>query len=205
MGIEQKIGDLVAAADSLTTAVNGKVSQIDKRMDVARAEFDEFRSKKDLVGAVGASGSVQLNVFQGSVWGTGGPQSTGASGEFSVVDLGTSANVYMHFKLPVNVNTHDQMFWLNIRGYSYGSASIVDETIVGYCYSPQRAVLNKAVFGSMSPGVYTDTSGNVIMCLKFPSVYVTTIRVDTMQVGIGGLFAVGSIKSKLSLADKVEF
>lgn len=205
MGIEQKIGDLVAAADSLTTAVNGKVSQIDKRMDVARAEFDEFRSKKDLVGAVGASGSVQLNVFQGSVWGTGGPQSTGASGEFSVVDLGTSANVYMHFKLPVNVNTHDQMFWLNIRGYSYGSASIVDETIVGYCYSPQRAVLNKAVFGSMSPGVYTETSGNVIMCLKFPSVYVTTIRVDTMQVGIGGLFAVGSIKSKLSLADKVEF
>ncbi|NMX36754.1 hypothetical protein HBO34_02570 [Pseudomonas veronii] len=205
MGIEQKIGDLVAAADSLTTAVNGKVSQIDKRMDVARAEFDEFRSKKDLVGAVGASGSVQLNVFQGSVWGTGGPQSTGASGEFSVVDLGTSANVYMHFKLPVNVNTHDQMFWLNIRGYSYGSASIVDETIVGYCYSPQRAVLNKAVFGSMSPGVYTDTSGNVIMCLKFPSVYVTTIRVDTMQVGVGGLFAVGSIKSKLSLADKVEF
>lgn len=205
MGIEQKIGDLVAAADSLTTAVNGKVSQIDKRMDVARAEFDEFRSKKDLVGAVGASGSVQLNVFQGSVWGTGGPQSTGASGEFSVVDLGTSANVYMHFKLPINVNAHDQMFWLNIRGYSYGSASIVDETIVGYCYSPQRAVLNKAVFGSMSPGVYTDTSGNVIMCLKFPSVYVTTIRVDTMQVGIGGLFAVGSIKSKLSLADKVEF
>lgn len=122
-----------------------------------------------------------------------------------MVDLGTSDNIYMHFKLPVNINTHDQMFWFNIRGYSYGSATIVDETIVGYCYSPQRAVLNKAVFGNMSPGIYTDSTGNVIMRLKFPSVYVTTIRIDTMQVGIGGLFAVGSLKSKLSLTDKVEF
>jgi len=205
MGIEQKIGDLVTAADNLTTAVNGKISQIDNRMDVARAEFDDFRSKKDMVGVVGAAGSVQLNVFQGGVWGTGGPQKTGASGGFSIVDLGTSAEVYMHFKLPVNINTHDQMFWFNIRGYSYGSASIVDETVVGYCYSPQRAVLNKSVFGNMSPGIYTDASGNVIMRLKFPSIYVTTIRIDTMQVGIGGLFAVGSIQSKLSLTDKVEF
>jgi len=205
MGIEQKIGELVTATDSLTAVVNGKISQIDTRMDVARAEFDEFRSKKDMVGLVGASGSVQLNVFQGGVWGTGGPQNTGSSCGFSVVDLGTSDNIYMHFKLPVNINTHDQMFWFNIRGYSYGSATIVDETIVGYCYSPQRAVLNKAVFGNMSPGIYTDSTGNVIMRLKFPSIYVTTIRIDTMQVGIGGLFAVGSLKSKLSLTDKVEF
>lgn len=205
MGIEQKIGDLVTAADSLTKVVDGKIAQIDDRMNVARAEFDEFRNKKDMVGVIGAQGTVLMNVFQGGVWGTGGPQNVGASGGFSEVDLGTSENVFMHLKLPMNINVNDQMFWFNIRGYSYGSATIVDETIVGYCYSPQRAVLNKAVFGNMSPGIYTDTKGNVVIRLKFPNIYVTTVRIDTMQVGVGALIPVGSIKSKLSLTEKVEF
>lgn len=205
MGIEQKIGDLVTAADSLTKVVDGKIAQIDDRMNVARAEFDEFRNKKDMVGVIGAQGTVLMNVFQGGVWGTGGPQNVGASGGFSDVDLGTSENVFMHLKLPMNINVNDQMFWFNIRGYSYGSATIVDETIVGYCYSPQRAVLNKAVFGNMSPGIYTDTKGNVVIRLKFPNIYVTTVRIDTMQVGVGALIPVGSIKSKLSLTEKVEF
>ncbi|MCB2254673.1 hypothetical protein [Pseudomonas chlororaphis] len=205
MGIEQKIGDLVTAADSLTKVVDGKIAQIDDRMNVARAEFDEFRNKKDMVGVIGAQGTVLMNVFQGGVWGTGGPQNVGASGGFSDVDLGTSENVFMHLKLPMNINVNDQMFWFNIRGYSYGSATIVDETIVGYCYSPQRAVLNKAVFGNMSPEIYTDTKGNVVIRLKFPNIYVTTVRIDTMQVGVGALIPVGSIKSKLSLTEKVEF
>ncbi|MBU6956367.1 hypothetical protein KRR23_01215 [Pseudomonas sp. CVAP len=205
MGIEQKIGDLVTAADNLTKTVDGKVAQIDSRMDAARAEFDDYRNKKDMVGLVGAQGTVQMNVFQGGVWGTGGPQNTGASGGFSEVDLGTSVNVYMHLKLPVNINTHDQMFWFNIRGYSYGSATIIDETIVGYCYSPQRAVLNKAVFGNMSPDIYTDVKGNVVIRLKFSNIYVTTVRIDTMQAGIGAMIPVGSIKSRLSLTEKVDF
>lgn len=205
MGIEQKIGELVTAADSLTKVVDGKIAQIDDRMNVARAEFDEFRNKKDMVGVPGEQGTVLMNVFQGGVWGTGGPQNAGASGGFTEVDLGTSVNVYMHLKLPMNINTHDQMFWFNIRGYSYGSATIIDETIVGYCYSPQRAVLNKAVFGNMSPDIYTDAKGNVVIRLKFPNIYVTTIRIDTMQVGIGSLIPIGSIKSKLSLTEKVDF
>ncbi|AZD06657.1 hypothetical protein C4K26_1235 [Pseudomonas chlororaphis] len=205
MGIEQKIGELVTAADSLTKVVDGKITQIDERMNVARAEFDEFRNKKDMVGVLGEQGTVLMNVFQGGVFGTGGPQNTGASGGFSEVDLGTSENVYMHLKLPMNINTHDQMFWFNICGYCYGSATIVDETIVGYCYSPQRAVLSKAVFGNMSPEIYTDAKGNVVIRLKFPNIYVTTIRIDTMQVGIGSLIPVGSIKSKLSLTEKVDF
>ncbi|KPA92732.1 hypothetical protein ACMGT0_07720 [Pseudomonas sp. RHF3.3-3] len=205
MGIEQKIGELVSAADGLTKVVDGKIAQIDARMDVARAEFDDFRNRKDMVGAPGVQGTLLMNIFQGGVWGTGGAVGKGVSGGFSQVDLGSSVNVYMHFRLPFNINKHDQMFWYNIRGYSYGGAAIVDETIVGYCYSPQRAVINQAVFGNMSPAIYTDSLGNVVIRLKFPNIYVTTVRIDTMQVGVGGMTPVGSLQAKLSLTEKVEF
>lgn len=205
MSLEQNVEAVVQAANNLTAVVNGKIGQIDARMDQARAEFDDYRNKKDMIGLAGEQGTMLMNVFQGGVWGTGGPVNVGGSGGFPITDLGQSTNVYMHFKLPLNINKHDSMFWFNIRGYSYGSAAIVDETIVGYCYSPQRAVLNQAVFGNMTPAIYTDTVGNVVMRLKFPNVYVTTVRIDTMQAGVGQMAKVGDIVAKLSLTEKVEF
>jgi hypothetical protein len=38
-----------------------------------------------------------------------------------------------------------------------------------------------------------------------PNIYYTTIRIDTMRVGNGRLFAVGDLKTKLSLAETVVF
>lgn len=205
MSLEQNVEAVVQAANNLTEVVNGKIGQIDARMDQACEQFDDYRNKKDMIGLAGEQGTLLMNVFQGGVWGSGGAYNVGASGGFSLTDLGASHNVYMHFKLPLNINKHDCMFWFNIRGYSYGSAAIIDETIVGYCYSPQRQVLNQAVFGNMAPAIYTDTVGNVVMRLKFPNIYVTTIRIDTMQAGVGAMAKVGDIVAKVSLTEKVEF
>ncbi len=205
MSTETQIANLVQASNNLTTAVNGKIGDIDKRMDQARAEFDQFRALKDVVGEPGAPGTLLMSVFQGLIWGTGAPYNVGASGGITATDLGSSMEVYVHFKLPFSINTDDQMFWLNIRGYSYGSSLVLDETFAGYVYAPQRAVINQSCFGKFAPSIYADTAGNAICRIKVPNVYVTSLRIDTMQVGGYRAIKVGEIKSKLSLSPTVVF
>ena len=131
MSTETQIANLVQASNNLTSAVNGKIGAIDARMDQARAEFDQFRELKDVVGDIGEPGTLLMSVFQGLIWGTGAPYDVGATGGMVATDLGSSMNVYAHFKLPFSINSDDQMFWLNIRGYSYGSSLVLDETFAG--------------------------------------------------------------------------
>lgn len=205
MSLESTIAALVSAANSLTTVVNGKISAINTTMAGALAQFDEWRNLKDVEGTPGVAGTIRRNIFQGQVYGTGLPYSVGSGPGFENVDLGSSENVYVHFKLPLNVNVDAQMFWFNIKGYSYGSAKIIEETVVGYCYQPQLNLINTATFGNMSPAVYKASNGDVIMRLLIPSIYYTTFRIDTMKVGDGKLYNVGDIKTKLSLSDTVVF
>lgn len=206
MSLETQIAALVEAANNLTGSVNGKVGEIDQRMNTAEAEFDEWRNQKDVEGDPLRAGTIRRNIAQGHIFGTGGtsdaPQSDGI---FPSVDLGTNDLVYVHLKTPLNVNQNTEMFWFNIKGYSYGAALIIDETIVGYSYSPSGQLLNKASFGNLSPDSYVDVSGNIILRLKLPSSYYATMRVDTMRVGNGRLFSVGDLVAKLSLADTVVF
>lgn len=205
MSLETTIANLVAAANNLTGVVNGKIAAINSTLAGALAQFDEWRNLKDVEGTPGKAGTIRRNIFQGQVFGTGLPYSVGSGDGFETIDLGSSDNVYVHFKLPLNVNRDAQMFWFNIKGYSYGSAKIIEETIVGYCYKPQLALINTAAFGNMSPAVYKASNGDVIMRLLIPSIYYTTFRIDTMKVGDGNLFNVGDIKTKLSLAQTVVF
>lgn len=205
MSLEQNVAELVQSTNNLTEVVTGKVGEIDSRVLLAEAQFQQYMNKKDTIGLPGVQGTLFMNIFQGGVWGTGGPQLVGASGGFPVTDLGISANVYAHFKLPINVNRDECMFWFNFRGYSYGSAATIDETIAGYCYAPERRVINQSVFGAMGPAIYVDTVGNVVLRLKFPNIYVTTLRVDTMQTGVGAPPQKGDLVAKLSLAEKVDF
>lgn len=205
MSLETTIAGLVTAANNLTGAVNGKIGQIDARMDTARAEFDEYRALKDVVGIPGAPGTLMMSVFQGSIWGTGTPYGVNATDGFTATDLGSSTNVYVHFCIPFSIEKDDQMFWINVRGYSYGSSLVIDETFAGYVFSPQRAVLNQSCFGKFEPTIYTDTKGNVVCRLKFPNIYVSTLRIDTMKVGYYNPILIGQIKSKISLAEKVVF
>ncbi|QPO19208.1 hypothetical protein HXW90_06585 [Pseudomonas sp. Y39-6] len=205
MSTETQIANLVQASNNLTSAVNGKIGAIDVRMDQARAEFDQFRALKDVVGGVGEPGTLLMSVFQGLIWGTGAPYDVGATGGMDATDLGSSMNVYVHFKLPFSINSDDQMFWLNIRGYSYGSSLVLDETFAGYVYSPQRAVINQSCFGKFEPAIYADAAGNAVCRIKIPNVYVTSLRLDTMQVGRYRAIKLGDIKSKLSLSSTVVF
>ncbi|NUT85323.1 hypothetical protein HNO91_02755 [Pseudomonas corrugata] len=205
MSLETTIASLVTAANNLTTAVNGKIGSINTTMSTALAQFNEWRSLKDVEGDPAAPGTIRRNVLQGHVYGTGGPYPSLAQGEFTTTDLGSSTNVYMHFKVPLNINVNSEMFWFNIKGYSYGTAKIIDETLVGYCYQPTRVLQNASTFGNMTPAVYVDTNGNIVMRILIPNVYFTTVRIDTMRVGNGRLFNQGDLKTKLSLADTVVF
>ncbi|AXP01677.1 hypothetical protein SAMN04488697_11516 [Pseudomonas sp. 43mfcvi1.1] len=205
MSLETTIASLVTAANNLTTVVNGKIGSINTTMATALDQFNEWRSLKDVEGDPAALGTIRRNLLQGFISGTGGAQGVGAQGDFTATDLGTTANVYVHFKVPLNINVNSEMFWFNIKGYSYGTAKIIEETLVGYCYQPTRTLQNVSTFGNMTPACYVDTNGNIVMRILVPSIYYTTIRIDTMRVGNGRLFKLGDLKTKLSLAETVAF
>lgn len=207
MSLEAQIAALVQASNNLTAAVDGKIGEIDKEMDEALAQFEGWRNLKDVIGDPAGFGTMRMNILQGHIYGTGGEQGASVSdeGSFQATDLGSSEHVYVHFKVPLNVNINSEMFWFNVKGYSYGTAKIIDETIVGYCYSPVLDITSKSSFGNMTPDVYKDSNGNVVLRLLIPNIYFTTIRVDTMRVGNGRLFNVGDLKTKLSLSQTVVF
>ncbi|AZF09440.1 hypothetical protein C4J93_1226 [Pseudomonas sp. R2-37-08W] len=205
MSLESTITSLVTAANNLTAAVNGKIGSINATMAGALAQFNEWRGLKDVEGDPNYPGTIRSTIFQGHVYGTGGVYEALAIGDFKPADLGASANVYMHFQIPLNINVNSEMFWFNIKGYSYGTAKIIDETLVGYCYQPNRTLHNVSTFGNMTPAVYVDANGNIVMRVLIPNIYYTTIRIDTMRVGNGRLFNLGDLKTKVSLADTVIF
>ncbi|MGF6672135.1 hypothetical protein [Pseudomonas monsensis] len=205
MSLETTIAALVTAANNLTTAVSGKIASINATMATALAQFNEWRNLKDVEGDPAAAGTIRRSLFQGFIAGTNKAVGVGGSGGFVVPDLGSIENVYLHFRVPLNININSEMFWFNIKGYSYGAAKIIDETLVGYCYQPTRSLMQVSTFGNMTPAVYVDTNGNIIMRILVPNVYFTTIRVDTMRVGNGRLFNVGDLTTQVSLADKVVF
>ncbi|HFQ4959197.1 TPA: hypothetical protein ACGUPM_002650 [Vibrio vulnificus] len=205
--VEQKLAAVVESAENLTQAVEGKVGEIDHRVEQAEAEFNSWLQLKDVIGEPDGQGTMRMNIFQGIIYGAGAPYSVSGAGGFigKITDLGSSMDVFIHLKTPMNINTSDEMFWFNIRGYCYGASKIIDETIVGYCYAPQRNIINKASFGELLPESYYDSAGNVILRIKVPNCYFTTIRVDTMRVGTTTLFDINSLDAKVSLTETVEF
>lgn len=203
----QEIGALIQSVNDMTSTVAGKMTHIDERMTEAESEFDAWRNLKDVIGAPDGQGTMRMNIFQGIIIGAGGEYPVAGSGDFTgkIDALGSSSNVYVHFKTPMNINTSDEMFWFNIRGYCYGASAVIDETIVGYAYYPQRNIINKASFGGVLPDSYKDTAGNVILRIKLPVAYYTTLRIDTMRVGTSTLFEVGCLDVKVSLTETVDF
>lgn len=209
MSLDQQVASLVKASNDLTGAVDGKIGQIDRRMAEAESRFDAWRQIKDVVGDPGGYGTMRMSVFQGFIHDTGGATGQGGAGAgdfYGKIDsLGTNSKVYVHFRTPLNINKNNEMFWFNLRGYGYGSASIIDEIFVGYCYENNLKLTNEAAFGNRSPAVYVDTNGNVLLRILLPSSYYATMRMDTMRVGNGRLYAPGDFDVKVSLADTVVF
>jgi len=205
---EERIGELVTASNQLTSAVENKIGEIDQKMSDAHDDFELWLSHKDVEGELLEHGTVRTAIFQGYAYHTDETITTPAGyNDFAgkVPALGTAELVYLHFKVPLNVNENSEMFWFNIQGYSYGSAAIINEIIVGYCHNLTKNIISKSNFGTHSPNSYLDSSGNVILRILVPNIYYTTIKIDTMHVGNGRLFNKGDLDVKLSLIDTVEF
>ncbi len=208
MSIDSALGDAVEAVNKVTTVVETKMTSINNTLAAALANFDLWRSEKDVIGLKNIHGSVRNAIFQGVVYETDEKISQPfGSGGFTgkVPALNTRGQVYLHFKTPMNVNNDSNMYHFSIQGYSYGNATVINEIIVGYCFKDSKSIINKSSFGSLSPDSYADGSGNVILRVLIPNSYYTTIKIDTMYVGNGRLFDTGDLDVKLSLASTVEF
>lgn len=198
-------------SDSIERITSDFVIQLDdhtNRLNANKQQLEQLVLTKDLVGDPLRSGCLRKMIHQGHVYGTGGPAGVGSKGEYPRVDLGTTESVYVHYRLPLNINRDVCMFWFRILGYCYGAAKPLKETFVGYCYSEQTALKAVHTQGNFSPAVYVDASGNVVLRLFFPYIYYTTFSMDTMTVGIENwmrLFGKDDIEVRLSLVATLNF
>jgi len=205
MSLETEKAALVQAVDALTDAIVGKSNDFKEQLDGHEQALQEAVETRNIDGATEYQGAIRRAIFQGF---TAGVEHAARyrSGDFPEPPaLGSNDNVYVHFKTPLNVNRDSHMFWFHMTGYSFGSSKIIDETLVGYCYAVQQALISSNGFGNLSPTVYVDPNGNVVLRLLFPSIYYTTIHIDTMQVGDGPLFQHGDLEVQYSYSATVTF
>ncbi|HCG8975246.1 TPA: hypothetical protein NJ623_004504 [Vibrio parahaemolyticus] len=189
MSLEQQVTALVEASNNLTSAVNGKIGQIDQRMTAAEQEFDAFMADRERIGD-GSPGSRRLNIYQNVLY----------NGYSHVPDtekpegwVNSNANLYLHFKTKFNTMTKNGMFHFRIQGYAYGQSAIIDETLAGYSYVTENKVINVGTFGAHEPTVYRAPNGDVYLRLKALSLYYWSFYVDTMNV-TGGLPNKGDVE-----------
>lgn len=198
---------LLQSIDRFSTAIQEKTDQLESGIATQELNATQLLELREVDGIPYNIGTVRKAIFQGFVGNTTGDgEETPSQGDFGIIpNLGTNANVYLHLKVPVNVNVNSEMLWFHLTGYAFGSAKMIDETIVGYSYAVNKALLNNNATGNFSPTLYTDVSGNVVIRLLFPSIYYTTLKIDTMSVGNGRLFNKGDLVARLSLSANVNF
>jgi len=192
---------LSVAMDRFSTAIQEKTDALETGVAAQETNAIQQSQLREIAGIPYNIGTVRRSIFQGFVSGTTGTaEETPSQGDFKVIpNLGTNANVYLHLKVPINVNVNSEMMWFHLTGYAFGAAKIIDETIVGYSYAPSKTILNNGASGNFSPTMYKDASGNVVLRLLFTSIYYTTLKIDTMRVGNGRLFEKGDLVARLSL------
>jgi hypothetical protein len=198
---------LILAVDNFSAAMAQKNKALGDQLLTHEQRLDQQVQLRDIDGVMQNIGSIRKAVLQGFVANTTATaELTDPNGDFTVIpNLGTNANVYLHVKLPININTHAEMFWFHFTGYAFGASKIIDEQIVGYCYQPSKAIINVGVSGTMSPGVYADANGNVVLRILFSSVYYATVNVETMRVGNGRLFSKQELVPRFSLSSTMNF
>ena len=198
---------LLQSIDRFSTAIQEKTDQLESGIATQELNATQLLELREVDGIPYNIGTARKAIFQGFVANTtGGGEEIPSQGDFGAIpNLGTNANVYLHLKVPVNINVDSEMLWFHLTGYAFGSAKMIDETIVGYSYAVSKALLNNNATGNFSPTLYTDASGNVVIRLLFPSIYYTTLKIDTMRVGNGRLFNKGDLVARLSLSANVNF
>lgn len=198
---------LLQSIDRFSTAIQEKTDQLESGIATQELNATQLLELREVDGIPYNIGTARKAIFQGFVGNTtGGGEVIESQGDFGAIpNLGTNANVYLHLKVPVNINVDSEMLWFHLTGYAFGSAKMIDETIVGYSYAVSKTLLNNNAAGNFSPTLYTDASGNVVIRLLFPSIYYTTLKIDTMRVGNGRLFNKGDLVARLSLSANVNF
>ena len=200
MSVENRLA-LSQAIEQFSNAVKTETDELAAGIVTQETNAVQQSELREIDGIPYNIGTMRKSIFQGFVANTaGGTELTDPQGDFTVIpNLGTNGNVYLHLKIPLNINTTSEMFWFHMTGYAFGAAKMIDELIVGYCYVPSKAVINNSASGNFAPTVYVDASGNVVLRLLFSSIYYTTLKIDTMRVGNGRLFEKGDLIARLSL------
>lgn len=173
-----------------------------------KAKIDRIIADKDIIGNDNVHGTIYRNIFNGFIR-TVNTQESGpyVSGDFPVVDTPFADNqdIYLHFRIPYNINVDSKMFWLKIRGYCFGGSQIIDTTAVGYSYADTKQLLNTQVSSVQTAELYADTNGNIVLSILFPSIYYVTLEVDSMMVGNGTPIKRGMLQVKYSKSNRVVF
>ncbi|QTH80460.1 hypothetical protein PA10_00262 [Pseudomonas phage pPa_SNUABM_DT01] len=173
-----------------------------------KAKIDKIIADKDIIGTDNVRGSIYRNIFKGFIRTVstqeGGPS---VSGDFPAVGtpFADNLNIYLHFRIPYNINVDSKMFWLNIRGYCFGGSQIIGTTAVGYSYAPTKQLLNTQVSSVQTAELYADTNGNVVLSILFPSIYYVTLEIDSMMVGNGTPIKRDMLQVKYSKSNRVVF
>lgn len=199
---------MIESVNQLVDATEQQLIDYALRLSEVTEDLAGLNALQSIEGDPTRPGCVRRGIFQGIIYATGGAPGLGAAGDFPRIDLGNTNNVYLHFKLPLKITTNNRMFHLRFRGYCYGSAKIIDETVVGYCKASAGRTEGIATKGNFSPTVYVDSNNNVIVRMFFSSIYYSTMSIDSMMVSTGAesaMFNRGDLVARMSLASTVTF
>lgn len=164
-----------------------------------------YENQKFIIGPETAIGTVFRNVYRLMIYSINETTKRVGGDPVDVSGISTQNNVYVHIKLPGNIQLNTWMHYVRIRGYSYGSAKVIDCTYVGYSYSPTGSFLNREAMGTITTDQYADANGNIVISFLLPVAYYTSFEVETMKCGVGAGIKRGMLQCKLSTSNRVVF
>lgn len=186
------------------TLVMGKKSDLNEREALA-ADIARVEGRLN-AGIVGQRTNTGDDFF--------GDSSLG-SRAFGIASAFTNENgaKFLHVKLPLRPDTHDEMFYLDFKGYAFGLMEVIDCKVVGYCYKNGGGVISYTdivgshqptdVLGNPIPYLYISSDGFVTCRLKFSEAYYTTVILDVMKVGNGRLLAASEVSMFFSEQESI--
>ncbi|ESP95483.1 MULTISPECIES: hypothetical protein [Pseudoalteromonas] len=195
MSLEQDIANVVSAAEQLTgivdtkiedinSTVNNKVTEMNTRVAQKESELDSTVAHH--VGRIDAALDNLGIIGNGGV----GTRAIGVANYFTP----GNGPATIHFKLPLNVKQHNEMFHIRVIGHAYHQAEAVDATFVGYSFPDVQGVYLPQATGTHLPTIYVGTDDHIYCRLTFTKCHFLTLSVDTMRVGNGRLLKHGDIE-----------
>ena len=182
MTIQQGLIETVQSVEQIITDTHAVLSDQRQRLAQVDQTFANLRDLRMVEGDPTRPGCVRRAILQGIVYATGGSPGLSSGGDMPRIDLGSTNNVYMHIKLPLKLNVNNRMFHLRFKGYNYGSAKPVNETVVGYCKASTQRLEGVHTKGNFVPTVYVDANQNIVVRFFFENIYYTTMVIDSMMV-----------------------